>query len=150
MKQRRANTAKAARSLPGSGGLPHLVIEQVTPQVDGGRHSPKRVVGGTCEVGAAIFKDGHDLLAARVRYRGPGDGEWRAVVAIANIGRAVPSLGLMGLAFIVLLLVLLVRPQGLALKTSGLTDRWNVEYYRRDGTATRVTVRPRVSLRPSV
>ena len=77
MKQRRANTTKAARSLPGSGGLPHLVIEQVTPQVDGGRHSPKRVVGGTCEVGAAIFKDGHDLLAARVRYRGPGDDEWR-------------------------------------------------------------------------
>ena len=37
-----------------------------------------------------------------------------------------------------------VRAAGreLALKTSGLTDRWNVEYYRRDGTATRVTDRP--------
>lgn len=55
----------------------HLVIEQVTPEVDGGRHAPKRVVGDVCQVGAAIFRDGHDLLAARVRYRGPDDDRWR-------------------------------------------------------------------------
>ena len=37
-----------------------------------------------------------------------------------------------------------VRVGGRALqeKTSKLTDRWNVEYYRRDGTSTLVTVRP--------
>jgi peptidoglycan/xylan/chitin deacetylase (PgdA/CDA1 family) len=37
-----------------------------------------------------------------------------------------------------------VRAGGRALseKTSKLTDRWNVEYYRRDGPATLVTVRP--------
>jgi starch synthase (maltosyl-transferring) len=57
-------------------GLPAIVIEQVSPAVDGGRFPPKRVVGQPCEVGAVIFKDGHDLLAARVRYRGPGDGAW--------------------------------------------------------------------------
>ena len=40
--------------------------------------------------------------------------------------------------------VVAVRAGGRALaeKTSKLTDRWNVEYYRRDGTATLVTVRP--------
>jgi len=54
-----------------------LVIEDVRPHVDLGRHAPKRVVGQTCEVSAAIFKDGHDLLAARVRYRAPGDAAWR-------------------------------------------------------------------------
>lgn len=37
-----------------------------------------------------------------------------------------------------------VRVGGRALpeKTSKLTDKWNVEYYRRDGTSTLVTVRP--------
>ncbi len=45
--------------------------------VDAGRHAPKRVVGSACEVGAAIFKDGHDILAARVRFRPPGEEGWR-------------------------------------------------------------------------
>ncbi|HEX5580017.1 MAG TPA: alpha-1,4-glucan--maltose-1-phosphate maltosyltransferase [Gemmatimonadaceae bacterium] len=58
--------------------MPHLWIEQITPRVDAGRYAPKRVVGEAVEVGAAIFRDGHDLLAARVRYRGPDGGEWRS------------------------------------------------------------------------
>ena len=65
------------RGAVGRGGLYALVIEQVTPQVDMGRYAPKRIVGETCEVTAAIFKDGHDLVAARVRYRAPGESEWR-------------------------------------------------------------------------
>ena len=56
-----------------------LAIEHVTPELDGGRFAVKRVVGDTVRVGADIFKDGHDLLAARVRYRGPADAEWRTV-----------------------------------------------------------------------
>ncbi|MGH7623619.1 MAG: maltotransferase domain-containing protein, partial [Gemmatimonadaceae bacterium] len=49
------------------------------PELDGGRYAVKRVVGDTIEVRADILKDGHDLLAARVRYTGPGDTEWRVV-----------------------------------------------------------------------
>ncbi len=55
---------------------PHIVIECVEPTVDAGRFPVKRVVGDLCEVGADIYKDGHDLLLARVRYRGPGDSDW--------------------------------------------------------------------------
>ena len=55
---------------------PHLVIECVEPTVDAGRFPVKRLVGDVCEVGADIYKDGHDLLRGRVRYRGPGDAEW--------------------------------------------------------------------------
>ena len=47
------------------------------PELDAGRYAVKRVVGDELEVSAAIFKDGHDLLAARVRYRGPGDADLR-------------------------------------------------------------------------
>jgi len=48
----------------------------VTPALDAGRHPVKRIVGDIVVVGADIIKDGHDLLAARVVYRGPGAGDW--------------------------------------------------------------------------
>ncbi|MFI5230076.1 MAG: maltotransferase domain-containing protein, partial [Gemmatimonadales bacterium] len=58
--------------------LEHIVIECVTPVLDGGRHAVKRVVGDDVVVGADVIKEGHDLLSARVLYRGPGDSAWSA------------------------------------------------------------------------
>jgi starch synthase (maltosyl-transferring) len=58
------------------------VIECVTPELDCGRFPVKRVVGDTLEIGADIFKDGHDLIAAQVRYRRPDDKEWRTTPLI--------------------------------------------------------------------
>ncbi|HET9004527.1 MAG TPA: maltotransferase domain-containing protein, partial [Gemmatimonadaceae bacterium] len=55
-----------------------IVVECVSPDVQGGRYPAKRLVGDRLEVGADIFKDGHDLLAARVRCETP-DGECRTV-----------------------------------------------------------------------
>ncbi len=55
---------------------PGLVIENVTPQIDCGRYAVKRIVGDTCQVGADIYKDGHDMLAARLLARGPGSRAW--------------------------------------------------------------------------
>ena len=57
--------------------LPRLVIEQVTPQLDGGRYPIKRIRGDRVQVSAAIFREGHDLISARILYRGPQDAEWR-------------------------------------------------------------------------
>jgi starch synthase (maltosyl-transferring) len=59
-----------------------IVIERVRPEIDAGRFPAKRVLGEACVVSADIFKDGHDQLAARVRYRGPGEGEWSYVVMV--------------------------------------------------------------------
>ncbi|MDQ2929470.1 MAG: alpha-1,4-glucan--maltose-1-phosphate maltosyltransferase, partial [Gemmatimonadota bacterium] len=56
-----------------------VVIECVSPELDSGRYPVKRIVGDTFEVRADILKDGHDLLAARIRYSGPADGEWHFV-----------------------------------------------------------------------
>jgi starch synthase (maltosyl-transferring) len=53
------------------------VVANVTPAVDGGRFAAKRVTGESCTVGADVFREGHDLLRARVRYRGPADETWR-------------------------------------------------------------------------
>src|SRR5690606_26521855 len=69
-------SGRAASKLPAA--VP-IVIEQLSPVVDAGRYAPKRVSGDTCVVGAAIFRDGHDILAARVRYLPAGTREWQTV-----------------------------------------------------------------------
>src|SRR5918999_1531602 len=72
-------TPRRASRAAGSRALAPIVIERVRPEIDGGRFPAKRVVGEACIVSADIFKEGHDQLAARVRYRGPGEGEWSYV-----------------------------------------------------------------------
>nr|MBA3621410.1 DUF3416 domain-containing protein [Euzebyales bacterium] len=52
-------------------------VQHVTPSVDCGRYAAKAVVGDGVVVGADVFREGHDKVAAAVRYRGPGDGGWR-------------------------------------------------------------------------
>jgi starch synthase (maltosyl-transferring) len=58
---------------------PFTVIEDVKPQVDGGRFAVKRAVGDEVVVSAAGFTHGHEKVACAVRYRGPGDSEWSEV-----------------------------------------------------------------------
>ena len=56
-----------------------VVIEDVRPQIDGGRFPIKRTTGQSVIVEADVFADGHDLLAGVVRYRfasGAADTEW--------------------------------------------------------------------------
>ncbi len=54
-----------------------IVVQYPTPAVDGGRYPVKRVDGDRIHVEADVFRDGHDLLRAVIRYRGPGDQHWR-------------------------------------------------------------------------
>ncbi|MGI8497172.1 MAG: alpha-1,4-glucan--maltose-1-phosphate maltosyltransferase [Gemmatimonadaceae bacterium] len=56
---------------------PALAIECVEPSLDDARHPVKRIVGDSFHVTADIFRDGHDLVAARIRFRSPSDREWR-------------------------------------------------------------------------
>ena len=58
---------------------PHrVVVENVRPQVDGGRFPIKRTPGEAVHVSADIFADGHDLIHAVLRSRGV-DGAGAAV-----------------------------------------------------------------------
>ncbi|MGI8803449.1 MAG: alpha-1,4-glucan--maltose-1-phosphate maltosyltransferase [Solirubrobacteraceae bacterium] len=66
-------------ALPTQGPPPRIRIEDVSPDVDCGRFRPKRCVGEVLEVGATIFRDGHDVLRAVTRYRGPGARRWSEV-----------------------------------------------------------------------
>lgn len=60
-------------------GRSRVIIEGVSPQIDGGRHPIKRVIGEEVSVEADIFADGHDLISARLLYRSGNDTSWREV-----------------------------------------------------------------------
>jgi len=64
-------------SLKGTGAPHRIQIQRVAPQVDGGRHAVKSTVGDPLEVSADVFRDGHELLGAAVRYRPTGERRWR-------------------------------------------------------------------------
>jgi starch synthase (maltosyl-transferring) len=67
---------KPASELPPFDTFPAIAIEAVTPEIDGGRWPIKRVVADEVTVEADIFKEGHDLLSARVVYREHGAVTW--------------------------------------------------------------------------
>jgi starch synthase (maltosyl-transferring) len=54
-----------------------IVIERVRPAVDDGRYPVKGEAGKRLDVTADIFKEGHDVLAAVIRYRAADEGAWR-------------------------------------------------------------------------
>jgi len=75
----RAGTAAAERAaVPPRGWRPEarIQIEEVYPELDGGRYPVKRIVGELFEVWADLFRDGHDKLRAVLRYRYE-DEAWR-------------------------------------------------------------------------
>jgi starch synthase (maltosyl-transferring) len=51
-------------------------INYPAPTVDGGRYPAKRCVGDTVTVTADVFRDGHEILRAVVRYKAPDAGRW--------------------------------------------------------------------------
>lgn len=81
-------------------GRRRVIIEGVTPQIDGGRYPIKRTVGESVVVSADIFADGHDVIGAVLRYRSDdefgwseqamvasGNDRWQAAFAVARLGR---------------------------------------------------------------
>ena len=80
-------------------GRKRVIIEAVSPQVEGGVFPAKRVVGDVVAVEADLFADGHDLIAAvvlhrheddqqwdEVRMRPLGNDRWRAEVPVGSLG----------------------------------------------------------------
>jgi starch synthase (maltosyl-transferring) len=54
-----------------------VVIRNLQPSLDNGRFALKRPVGGEIAVQADIFKDGHDVVAAMLKWRPVGGDDWR-------------------------------------------------------------------------
>ncbi|MFM8458010.1 MAG: maltotransferase domain-containing protein, partial [Chthoniobacterales bacterium] len=54
-----------------------VVIENVGPLLDCGRYAIKRLVGDPVHVTADIYKDGHDVIAAVLKWRMSGAKTWQ-------------------------------------------------------------------------
>ncbi|MFF8798506.1 MULTISPECIES: maltotransferase domain-containing protein [unclassified Methylobacterium] len=74
-----AERAKVAAPPPATvpDGKGRVVIEAVTPEIDGGRSAAKRVVGEQVRVEADIFSDGHEIINAAILSRVVGEETWR-------------------------------------------------------------------------
>ena len=60
-------------------GRRRVVVEGISPEVDGGRFPAKRTVGDEVRVEADIFADGHDAIAASLLAHREGSGEWTEI-----------------------------------------------------------------------
>ncbi|MFN2475876.1 MAG: alpha-1,4-glucan--maltose-1-phosphate maltosyltransferase [Chthoniobacterales bacterium] len=65
--------------------FPSAVIENLQPLIDGGRYPVKRIVNEDLTVEADIFKDGHDVVAAILKWRKVGDAAWHET-AMTHLG----------------------------------------------------------------
>ncbi|HEX6773669.1 MAG TPA: alpha-1,4-glucan--maltose-1-phosphate maltosyltransferase [Acidobacteriaceae bacterium] len=76
--KRTSKTRFRASSSKPANGRSRVVVESVTPQIDGGRFAIKRVVGDQVRVEADVFGDGHDLIRAHLLYRHVSEPDWRS------------------------------------------------------------------------
>ena len=56
-----------------------VVVDYVSPQVNGGEFHIKRVVNQIVNVNAHVLVDGHDIIAASVLYKHEGEKKWQEV-----------------------------------------------------------------------
>jgi len=63
-------------TLPQQDGRKRVIIEGISPAVDGGRYPAKRTVGDHVHVEADIFTDGHDAIAAVLLAHREGSDKW--------------------------------------------------------------------------
>ena len=59
--------------------LRRVVVENVSPAVDGGRFAAKSVIGEAVTITADAFTDGHELLAVDTMWRAADEKNWRRV-----------------------------------------------------------------------
>lgn len=80
--------SKRIQSLPSSvkpaGGQSRVIIEQVSPELDGGKFAIKAFTGDQIDVEADIFLDGHDSLSACLLYKSSQDTIWSEVPMIST------------------------------------------------------------------
>ena len=63
-----------------------VTIENLWPQIEGGKYPVKRIPGEPVTVYADIFKEGHEIISAVVKWRDAGTRKWNEtpMTAIGN------------------------------------------------------------------
>ncbi|MBC8112633.1 MAG: alpha-1,4-glucan--maltose-1-phosphate maltosyltransferase [Verrucomicrobia bacterium] len=60
-------------------GKKRVIIDHVSPQLDGGRYPVKRIAGEAIKIQADVFGDGHDVVKASLLFRKQGDTQWQEI-----------------------------------------------------------------------
>ncbi|MBI2709553.1 MAG: alpha-1,4-glucan--maltose-1-phosphate maltosyltransferase [Actinobacteria bacterium] len=68
---------------PPSKRLARVLVERPRPDVDGGRYPVKRTPGEPVHASVDVIRDGHEVLRAVLRFRGPGERRWSEVPMVA-------------------------------------------------------------------
>lgn len=81
-------------------GRSRVVIDGITPEIDGGRYPVRRTIGDSVVVEADTFADGHDQIVCMLIYRhhsdarwtetpmkAKGNDRWRAAFTVSTLGR---------------------------------------------------------------
>lgn len=71
-----ASVGRSPGEKPVASPASRVIVEGVKPEIDCGRFPIKRTVGEEIQVSADIFAEGHDALAAVVRFRRVGESAW--------------------------------------------------------------------------
>jgi starch synthase (maltosyl-transferring) len=80
--------SNAEQPLPAASIGARFRFEDIYPSVDGGSCAVKRITGEPIAVWADVFRDGHDLICAAVRWRRDGAKQWnRAPMRLDNNDR---------------------------------------------------------------
>ncbi len=79
-----ANREAREEPRPSEGGLRRVIIEGLSPAVDGGRYPAKRIVGDTVVVECDLIADGHDAIAGRVLFRHVDSHSWQVAPLVAR------------------------------------------------------------------
>jgi len=64
-------------------GRRRVIIDRVSPEIDGGQYPVKRIPGETVRVEADIFTDGADVISAEICYRSASARAWKRSPMIA-------------------------------------------------------------------
>ncbi len=81
---RRGSAARTSQPALDPRLLRRVVVENIYPQVDGGRFPVKRTVDERLSVSADVYADGHDLVAAALLYRRKGETAWTELLMTAT------------------------------------------------------------------
>lgn len=66
-------------------GRIRVIIESLSPEIDGGRFAAKRTLGDKVHVEADIFTDGHDSIAAALLFKHDSETTWHETPMLAVV-----------------------------------------------------------------
>ncbi|HEY8101948.1 MAG TPA: maltotransferase domain-containing protein [Burkholderiaceae bacterium] len=69
--------SRGKQAVTAAARAPRIAIESISPTIDCGKYSVKRIVGESVNIEADVFVDGHDKIAVTLLWRTADQAEWQ-------------------------------------------------------------------------